>query len=390
MTFQNTHVIKIEHPLTDRQLAPAAAALRNGRLVAFPTETVYGLGANALDPQAVAEIFSVKGRPADNPLIVHVASPKALVDLVRTSSDHATRLLDAFSPGPLTLVLPKGPMVPDLVTAGLDSVAVRIPAHPTARRLIEMAGIPVAAPSANRSGRPSPTRAWHVIEDLSGRIPYIIDDGPCEVGLESTVLDLTGVRPVILRPGAITAKEILVRTGIVVAELSAMHINDQKAPRSPGMKYRHYAPNATVLLATGEDCRTRAASVCRLLKTLREQTSQLESNRIEREHPFRIGLFSCSQTRELAQLEDCQILPTDVLNTGETAKTGSLCYYVDYAHNPDPVSASSRLFAALRRFDRFGVDWIIAETLPRQDMGEAYMNRLAKAAGGGIDPEEVP
>jgi L-threonylcarbamoyladenylate synthase len=371
MTQMETSVIWITHPLTDQQLIGAARALSGGRLVAFPTETVYGLGANALDQNAVAEIFRVKGRPADNPLIVHVAEPSDIERLVSGHSELAEVLLREFSPGPLTVVLPRSSEVSDLVTAGLDTVAVRIPAHPVARRLIKLAGVPVAAPSANRSGKPSPTRAWHVIDDLSGLIPYIIDDGPCEYGLESTVLDLTGDEPVILRPGAVTAEDILERTGVNVATGPAGESNGSGAPRSPGMKYRHYAPRADVLLLQGTDCNERGLNIRQLVSAP------------ENGHK-RIGLFSCGNTRIASGVE---WQPLEDLTAANDWSASGL-FYIDYSHDPDPAAAANKLFAALRRFDKAGIDIIIAETLPVSGVGRAYMNRLTKAAGGqGKIPE---
>lgn len=373
-----TQIIRIVHPFSDIQLLAAAEALRKGSLVAFPTETVYGLGANALDLQAVKEIFKVKGRPADNPLIVHVADPLAIDDLIAGHNVLGAKLLKEFSPGPLTLVMKRGNQVSDLVTAGLDTVAVRIPAHPVARRLIELAGVPVAAPSANRSGRPSPTRAWHVIEDLSGLIPFIIDDGPCEYGLESTVLDLTGRVPVILRPGAITAEDIFDRTGITVISNRIEQSADSSAPRSPGMKYRHYAPEAEIVLAQGMDIESRAISVKKILDNLKLESDLGHGSVHENQSSMRISLFSCSQTRNASGYEWS---PLYEQNTGSESLEPGL-YYIDYAAEPDPCAAANRLFAALRRFDRAGIDLIIAETLPEQGMGQAFMNRLVKAAGG--------
>ena len=248
MAGQITTIIHVDpvHP-KDSLLQPAALILRQGGLVAFPTETVYGLGANALNPEAVARIFCVKGRPGDNPLIVHISGIDGLSPLVSRIPPLANKLFQAFSPGPLTLILPKSSRVPDLVTAGLDTVAIRIPAHPVARRLIELAGVPIAAPSANRSGRPSPTQAWHVAADLDGQIPLIIEAGSSQFGLESTVLDVTGDIPVILRPGAITASQIREIAGDVTEESRAF-ASGAGAPRSPGMKYRHYAPRAQVII----------------------------------------------------------------------------------------------------------------------------------------------
>jgi len=350
-----TKTIRVQPEAPDDQLLmPAAQALREGRLVAFPTETVYGLGANALDPAAVASIFAVKGRPADNPLIVHIASVNDLALLVSSVPPLAIKLLDAFSPGPLTLVLPKSAVVPDLVTAGLATVAVRIPAHPVARRLIELAGVPVAAPSANRSGRPSPTQSWHVEEDLNGRIPFIIDAGSCDVGVESTVVDVTGSVPVILRPGAVTAAEIKAIAGSVIE--AGRSVADGQTPRSPGMKYRHYAPKAIVLIAEGISVQDRADYAGRLAAPLQDKGLIL-------------GFLGCRPFLDFLRLSDQAI----IISTGE---------------QPDAHSASRILFDALRRLDQAGVSVIIAEALPNQGMGQAYMNRLRKAASAhGQNPD---
>ena len=360
MSQYKTEIITVDSLLLDEQIKPAALALRCGELVAFPTETVYGLGANALDEAAVAKIFEVKGRPADNPLIIHVSDAEELTGIVLGDSEIAKLLLKTFSPGPLTLVLPRDCSVPDIVTAGLDTVAVRIPSHQTALKLIKAAGVPVAAPSANRSGRPSPTRAWHVYEDLSGLIPYIIDDGACEFGLESTVLDLTGSVPVILRPGAITAEMIEKQTGIKVISNENISGKDQ-IPKAPGMKYRHYAPNAQVYVAKGDNIEDRADEINRITAK-----QGLESKLF-----VKIGLFSCVKTRNL--LRDKWYPLND--NIEETGKV-----YIDYAFEPDSAAASRKLFSALRKFDQAGVDLIIAEALPADGMGSAYMNRLLKAA----------
>lgn len=354
----------------DRLLLPAAAALRAGELVAFPTETVYGLGANALDARAVARIFAAKGRPGDNPLIVHVASPADLKILTTGLSSLALRLLDAFAPGPLTLILPRSALVPDVVTAGLETVAVRIPAHPVARRLIELAGVPVAAPSANRSGRPSPTRAWHVEEDFMGVIPYIIDGGACEFGVESTVLDLTGNTPVILRPGAVTEDMI---NAVAGEQPSAPGMGDSKtpdsgAPKSPGMKYRHYAPKARLDICDQTSSRERAACFLTHLVHAGWNTSTPAL-----EGPL-FGLYLCRETLDIfLQL---------INHPPGTGWPVNLALEI-FAEHPDPEQASHHLFNALRSFDRRGIRLILAEGLPLQGRGLAYMNRLSKAAGGG-------
>ncbi|MGX8705953.1 MAG: L-threonylcarbamoyladenylate synthase, partial [bacterium] len=227
-------------PVTPESLERAGELIRAGELVAFPTETVYGLGANALDEDAVKSIFEAKGRPGDNPLIVHISAIEQLAPLIRVEpSDMARALMDACWPGPMTLIFPKSDAVPMAVTAGLDSVAIRFPAHPAARALIDAAQRPIAAPSANRSGRPSPTTAGHVMEDMDGHIPLILDGGPCAVGLESTVIDMTGDIPRILRPGGVTPERVAeICGGVRVDDAVLRPLKDGERPRSPGMKYR--------------------------------------------------------------------------------------------------------------------------------------------------------
>lgn len=362
----------------DRLLKPAADCLRHGGLVAFPTETVYGLGAHALDKTAVAAIFAAKGRPGDNPLIVHVASPDAIRPLTSEMPPLAIALLEKFAPGPLTLILPRSSLVPDEVTAGLDTVAVRIPAHPIARRLIELAGVPVAAPSANRSGKPSPTRAWHVAEDLAGVIPFIIDGGACEYGLESTVLDLTGPAPLILRPGAVSAEAI----AAAVADFSAgapaqtglltpPPATSTSAPKSPGMKYRHYAPAAELLICDQPTPAERAAAIAALLAV---RQNQAHHNTL-----LKIGLYLSAETYALLRQVPGLQLP-------DQAESSWLELHL-YAEHAEPAAASHHLFDALRTLDQKAVSTIIAEGLPTGGAGTAYMNRLRKAAGGGEVPQ---
>jgi L-threonylcarbamoyladenylate synthase len=371
-----TRVIRVdaEKP-DDNLLMPAAKALRAGRLVAFPTETVYGLGANALNPAAVAAIFEVKGRPGDNPLIVHIASLADLPPLVRSIPPLAEKLFKAFSPGPLTLVLPKSAAVPDLVTAGLDTVAIRIPAHPVARRLIELAGVPVAAPSANRSGRPSPTRGWHVELDLDGRIPYLVEAGNCEFGIESTVVDVTGPVPVILRPGAITAAQIEAVVGAAIGHEAERAAGAAKAPRSPGMKYHHYAPRARVLIAEGDDMPAR---VC--------QAGALVTNLIK--DGKRVGLFGCGNF--VAGLPGPAVLLEPAARSSQGAAPPGPLVAIAYDGQPDAALASAGLFDALRRLDQARVAVIIAEALPDRGIGAAYMNRLRKAAGAEASDQADP
>ncbi len=331
----------------DEAFSDAARALREGKLVAFPTETVYGLGANALNPDAVKRIYEAKGRPSDNPLIVHIAEVSKLNELILEIPDTAVTLIEAFWPGPLTLVFKRSDRVPDIITAGLDTVAVRMPDSIIAQKLIREAGVPVAAPSANLSGRPSPTTYKHVIEDLSGRIEYIIDGGPCQVGVESTVLDVTTKIPIILRPGGITL-EMLEKVLEKVDTDSVLEVRGDLKPRSPGMKYRHYSPKAEMILISGET------------DSVVEKINQLikDSN----EKGLNVGV--------LTSFENAHQYNADVV-----VKAGSV-------KNPNQIATG--LYDSLRTFDEKNVDIIYSETFEEKGIGRAIMNRLRKASSGKI------
>ena len=330
-------------------LAEAGEVIRSGGLVAFPTETVYGLGGNALDPQASKRIYAAKGRPSDNPLIVHIADISELEPLAAEIPESARLLAEKWWPGPMTLIFKKKAAVPDETTGGLDTVAVRMPSHPVAAALIRAAGVPVAAPSANRSGRPSPTCAAHVIEDLDGRVDMIIDGGDCGIGLESTIIDVTGSEPVLLRPGRVTIEEIRAVAGCgkidpaVLAPPSA-----GLRPRAPGMKYRHYAPRAPLTLIEGE--REAVAAEISRRCALAEAAGR------------KAGVICSSQ---LAAMTGCPL--TAVLGDAE-----------------DPEELARGLFAALRSMDSEGADEIYAETFPETGFGLALRNRLLKAAGYNV------
>ncbi|MFA4884299.1 MAG: L-threonylcarbamoyladenylate synthase [Desulfotomaculaceae bacterium] len=352
MTERNiaTLYMKVDpvHP-EQKAIEEAALILRRGGLVAFPTETVYGLGANALDGQAVARIFKAKGRPSDNPIIVHVAGREQVSALIESLPVTAEMLMDAYWPGPLTLVLPVGEMVPQEVTAGLRTVAVRMPDHPVALALIRAAGVPVAAPSANMSGRPSPTSAKHVLEDLNGRIEAVLDGGPAGVGVESTVLDMTSKVPVILRPGGITPEDLRDVLGEVdVDPAAAAGFSKVETPRSPGMKYVHYAPLAPLRLVIGKP---EAAAL-----KIKELAGK------EKARGRKVGILSFSKN-------------DDFSHYGEVVIAGC-------REKPETVAAG--LYSALRRFNDLGVDIIFAEGLEELGVGLAVMNRLKKAAGGHI------
>jgi L-threonylcarbamoyladenylate synthase len=321
-------VIRIDRAHPDlAALGPAAEALRAGRLVAFPTETVYGLGANALDPVAVARVFAAKGRPSDNPMIVH-APDAALAWRVTTGpTPLATRLAGRFWPGPLTLVLPADPGLPRAATAGLASVAVRVPGHPVALALLRLAGVPVAAPSANRSGRPSPTTAAHVLADLGDAVDVVVDGGPCDVGLESTVVDARGARPVVLREGGISREALGegAADGRAEADLAA----------SPGTRHRHYAPACRIVLAPAGAAGAIAARLA------------------DEPAAGRVGLVG----REAAPPG-----VTGILRFGDARDLGP------------------RLYAALRDAEAAGLDVLVVESVPETGIGRTVMDRLRRAA----------
>jgi L-threonylcarbamoyladenylate synthase len=319
-------------PVDPESLKEAGRLLKSGQLVVFPTETVYGLGANALDPAAVQRVFDAKGRPADNPLIVHVASVEAAKKLVASWPPLADRLARAFWPGPLTLVLPRAPQVPDLVTAGLGSVAVRVPAHPVAQAVLRAAGVPVAAPSANTSGRPSPTTAQHAESDLGDKVPLYLDGGPASVGVESTVVSLLGAEPVLLRPGAIP-REALERMAPAWGKASGAG-----PALSPGTRHRHYAPRAKVRLVPA---------------------GQIAAEWRQKGGDPKVAFIVSAETAAAGMAGRNVAVP----GTRSDAEA--------WAHE---------LFALLRRYDR--KDEIVVEPIFEKGLGAAVMERLRKAAEG--------
>ncbi len=324
----------------------AADIIARGGLVAFPTETVYGLGGDAFDVNASARIYEAKGRPSDNPLIVHIAALEDLYSLTDNVPDKALALAKEFWPGPLTMIVDKKSCVPDTVTGGLSTVAVRLPSHKIARDLIKTSGTFIAAPSANLSGRPSPTRAEHVIEDLSGRVDMIIDGGDIEIGLESTIVDLTEDVPVILRPGYITMEMIEDVIGDVRLDKALMTgVSDGVAPKAPGMKYRHYAPKAELTIIEGERD-----------KVINRINSFVEEGRRRNR---KVGVMLTAETYDMVEA-DVKIS----LGSGDSNE--------EIARN---------LFATLREFDETGVDVIYSEGFGDNGLGQAVMNRLLKAAG---------
>ncbi len=332
-------MIKIESTADFEKLSEPAKALAEGKLVAFPTETVYGLGGNALDAQTVKKIYGAKGRPSDNPLIVHVSSKEDVYSLAETVPENAEKILDILCPGPITIILNKSNLVPDVVTAGGKTVAIRFPENEIARELIKKSGVPVAAPSANLSGRPSPTTAAHVAEDLSDKIDYIIDGGPCRVGLESTVIDLTVTPPRILRPGGVSQETLAALLGEVTGY--APRDEDTTSPKSPGMKYKHYAPKAEMVVFEGKTCR----------EAILKQVTACKNKKV------------CVLTAGQTDLYDC-----DVIDCGK-----------------EPVEYAKALFGALREADALEADVIFAE-LPFAPGGivTALKNRIYKSCGGNV------
>ncbi|MBQ6462716.1 MAG: threonylcarbamoyl-AMP synthase [Pseudobutyrivibrio sp.] len=336
-------------PMNMDYIKEASEILRNGGLVAFPTETVYGLGGDATDKEASKKIYAAKGRPSDNPLIVHIAKFSQLEDISKDLPDNAKKLADAFWPGPLTMVVNKNEVIPYETTGGLDTVAVRMPNNPVALALIEESGCMIAAPSANTSGRPSPTKASHVYEDLSGKIEAILDGGSVDIGLESTIVDLTEDVVTILRPGYINMDMLKEVVGEVRMDPGIVY-NDKGTtsgarPKAPGMRYKHYAPKGDLTIISGEEDIVVAT------------INQMTKDALDKGQ--RVGIIATSESAD--RYKDGQ-----VLIIGDRADEGSI------AHN---------LYDILRQFDEIGVDVIYSESFATPKMGQAIMNRLLKAAG---------
>lgn len=317
-------------------ISEAAALLKDGQTVAFPTETVYGLGADATSETAVSRIFEAKGRPEDNPLIAHVATKEQLSSLVSSLSPIAEKLIDAFTPGPVTFVLPSNGTCAENVTAGLSTIGVRIPDHPVANKLLKECGIPIAAPSANVSGKPSPTTADHVWADLNGKIAGLVDGGPTGVGVESTVIDCTQEIPIILRPGGITKEQLEQVVGKVM--LDPALANTSEKPKAPGMKYRHYAPEVPMWLVEGSP----------------EKMQEVIND--ERAQQKRVGVMASTPTSRKLEADRIISLGFDI----------------------EEIAAN--LYDALREFKDGDIDLILCETFPKTNIGEAVMNRLQKAS----------
>ncbi|RSD27144.1 L-threonylcarbamoyladenylate synthase [Mesobacillus subterraneus] len=330
----------VDNLKTYPHIIEAAQKLKQNEVVAFPTETVYGLGGNAENDDAVLKIFEAKGRPGDNPLIIHIADREQVFSFVKEIPEQASRLMDAFWPGPLTLILnKKDGVLSEKATARLSTVAVRMPDHPVALALVEASGLPLAAPSANLSGKPSPTTAAHVADDLTGRIAGIVDGGATGVGLESTVVDCTGEIPAILRPGGVTKEQLEEIVGEVLVDPA---LKDAKqAPKSPGMKYRHYAPNAPFYLVNGT----------------KEEIQQLVNEK--RNEGMKVGVMT---TKENKAFYDSDV----VIACGERMKLETV---------------AESLYDTLRAFNQQDLDLIYGEIFPEEGVGQAIMNRLTKASG---------
>ena len=342
----NTKILKIDENNIDTEaIREAGEIMKKGGLVAFPTETVYGLGGDALNENSSAKIYAAKGRPSDNPLIVHISNMGALPKIVREIPREAYLLAEKYWPGPLTMIFNKSDVVPYATTGGLDTVAVRMPSNRTARALIDAAGGYVAAPSANRSGRPSPTVAKYVIEDLNGQIEMIIDGGEVNIGLESTIIDLSESRPTILRPGYITEEMPEAAIGQVDVDKTIIDNHSGQAPKAPGMKYRHYAPKGNLTIVEGEPSA--------VVEYINDQVETLQKEGIK------TGVIATDETA-------AKYLGGDVKSAGKR-------------QNEEEIAR--HLFRILREFDDDEVQVMFAESFPHEGIGQAIMNRLLKAAG---------
>lgn len=344
-----TKVITIDHKSMDEAvLQEAGTIIKNGGLVAFPTETVYGLGGDALNKESSRKIYAAKGRPSDNPLIVHICSMEALQPIVEEVPEEVERLAEAFWPGPLTIIMKKSTLVPKETTGGLDTVAVRMPSHPVALKFIEYAGGYVAAPSANVSGRPSPTKAKYVIEDMSGRIEMILDGDGIDIGLESTIIDMTGDIPMILRPGYITQEMLEKVLGEVTVDKTILDVNCKEPPKAPGMRYRHYAPKGQLTIVEGDSAKTIAV--------INELTKEAHDKGLK------VGIIGTEETKD-------QYMGDSIKSVGKRR---------------DEEAIARTLYTILREFDDEDVSVIYSESFSECNMGQAIMNRLLKAAGHQI------
>ena len=363
--------------LTPDDVELAGTLLRVGDLVAIPTETVYGLGANGLAADAMDRIYAAKGRPSDNPLILHVCDQSMVHRLVRHITPLEQILMDTFWPGPLTITFEKSALVPERATGGLSRVALRCPDHEVCREMIRIAGVPIAAPSANRSGRPSPTTAEAVLHDMKGRIHAVVDAGPCEIGLESTVVQVEDDTVIILRPGGVT-KEMLEMVADHVVYDTALH-DPTEAPKAPGMKYRHYAPDMPVQVVVGSSESAVKAIESKLVKEYNAHTYK------------RMGVFVSQQTWDrLVALLDAEVQAvivgthvSHILSLGSGDDTQEIVGII-YGETAEPVSLANQLYEGLLAFNEKDVDLLIVEGCEKVGLGVAVMNRLEKASGGNV------
>ena len=346
MKFMKTVIEKINKNQIDEQIVEKAGEiLKAGGLVAFPTETVYGLGANALDEEAAKKTYAAKGRPSDNPLIVHIEDVTALDTIAQNVSEKARRIINKFWPGPLTLIFKKTDVVPFGTTGGLQTVAVRMPEDKIARAVIKAGGGYISAPSANASGRPSPTDAKHVWEDLNGKIDMILDAGNVEIGVESSILDMTVEPPMILRPGAITKEMLEEVIGEVAVDKAILSASSDEAPKAPGMKYRHYAPKAQMMIVEGQ-----TTEVVKAIKQIAYEQTRLG---------YKVGIIATNET-------------IDQYTTGVVKNIGA---------RSNENTIAKNLYKVLREFDEEDVSYIYSEAFEEDGIGNAIMNRLEKAAG---------
>lgn len=379
-------IINDTNHIKDEELLPAARILRQGGLVAFPTETVYGLGGNALDAQASKKIYAAKGRPSDNPLIAHVSCTAEVTPLVRDIPEAGRKLMEAFWPGPLTIIFPKSDIVPYETTGHLDTVAIRMPLDPVANRLIALAGVPVAAPSANTSGRPSPTTADHVWQDMNGRIDMVIDGGPVGIGLESTIVDVSGPVPTILRPGAITMEmlqEVLGEVAVDPAILGPMASGAR--PKAPGMKYKHYAPKADLtLVEPGQPASVPARSAAPAATNPVPAAPAVSPGIAAPLSPATLTRMT-TRVRQLAEEKLAEGLKVGIICTDESKSSYPAGLVRSIGSRNSQESVAHNLYAVLREFDDLGVDCIFSESFSEDHLGQAIMNRLSKAAGYKIE-----
>lgn len=341
----NTLVVNVTDDENDEALEKAGEIIKRGGLVAFPTETVYGLGGDALNPESSKKIYAAKGRPSDNPLIVHIACLDDIYKIVREFPENAKLLAEKFWPGPLTMILNKSDLVPKETTGGLNTVAVRMPVDPVAMRFIKEAGGYIAAPSANTSGKPSPTSAKYVIEDMMGKIDMIIDGGDVAIGLESTIVDLTSPLPMILRPGYITSEMLRDTLGIIEMDKTILSNTTRQRPKAPGMKYRHYAPKGNLTIITGQE--DQVVSAINFLTKSGQDKGE------------KVGIIGTDETVS-------KYLGDSIKSVGRRL---------------DEESIARRLYAILREFDDEEVTLIYSESFDAGGIGQAIMNRLLKAAG---------